>query len=57
MNNTQNSRLKDLEDSKLTETQSNKLEQLENIDLGKINSSYKFSVFNKAKLDEFSYYI
>ena len=43
MNNTQNSRLTDLEDSKLTETQSNKLEQLENIDLG--------------KLDKFSYYI
>ena len=46
MNNTQNLRLADLEDSKLTETQSNKLEQLENIDLGNI-----------AKLDKFSYYI
>ena len=57
LNNTQNSRLTDLEDSKLTETQSNKLEQLENIDLGKINSSYNFSVFNKDKLDKFSYYI
>ena len=43
MNNTQNSRLTDLESSKLTETQSNKLEQLENIDL--------------SKLDKFSYYI
>ena len=47
MNNTQNSRLKDLEDSKLTEIQSNKLEELENIDLGNIT----------AKLDKFSYYI
>ena len=57
LNNTQNSRLSDLEDSKLTETQSNKLEQLGNIDLNKITSSYNFSVFDKAKLDKFSYYI
>ena len=55
LNNTQNSRLTDLEDSKLTETQSNKLEQLENIDLGKINASYNFSVFNKNRVDKFSY--
>ena len=57
MNNTQNSRLTDLEDSKLTETQSNKLEQLENIDLGKINTSYNYSVYNKNKLDKMTYYI
>ena len=57
LNNTQNLRLTDLEDSKLTETQSNKLEQLENIDLGKINASYNFSVFNKNRVDKFSYYI
>ena len=57
MNNTRNSRLTDLEDSKLTETQSNKLEQLENIDLGNISTAYNHSIFNKAKLDKFSYYI
>ena len=57
LNNTQNSRLTDLEDSKLTETQSNKLEQLENIDLGNISTAYNHSIFNKAKLDKFSYYI
>ena len=55
LNNTQNSRLTDLEDSKLTETQSNKLEQLENIDLGNISTAYNHSIFNKAKLDKFSY--
>ena len=57
MNNKQNSRLTDLEDSKLTKTQSNKLEQLENIDLNNINTAYNHSIFNKAKLDKFSYYI
>ena len=57
LNNTKNSRLTDLEDSKLTETQSNKLEQLENIDLSNISTSYNHSIFNKAKLDKFSYYI
>ena len=57
LNNTQNSRLTDLEDSKLTETQSNKLEQLENIDLGNISTAYNHSIFNKAKLDKFSNYI
>ena len=57
LNNTQNSRLTDLEDSKLTVTQSNKLEQLENIDLGNISTAYNHSIFNKAKLDKFSYYI
>ena len=57
LNNTQNSRLTDLEDSKLTKTQSNKLEQLENIDLGNITTAYNHSIFNKAKLDKFSYYI
>ena len=57
LNNTQNSRLTDLEDSKLTETQSNKLEQLENIDLGNISTAYNHSIFNKAKLDKLSYYI
>ena len=57
LNNTQNSRLTDLEDSKLTETQSNKLELLENIDLNNISTAYNHSIFNKAKLDKFSYYI
>ena len=57
LNNTQNSRLTDLEDSKLTETQSNKLEQLENIDLANITTAYNHSIFNKAKLDKFFYYI
>ena len=57
MNNTQNLRLTDLEDSKLTETQSNKLEQLENIDLANIIITYNNSIFNKVKLDKFSYYI
>ena len=57
LNNTQNSRLTDLEDSILTETQSNKLEQLQNIDLGNISTAYNHSIFNKAKLDKFSYYI
>ena len=41
----------------LTDTQINKLYQLENIDLNKINSSYNFSVSNKAKLDNMRYYI
>ena len=57
LNNTQNSRLTDLEHSKLTEAQSNKLEQLENLDLNKINSNYNFAVFNKTKLDKIRYYI
>ena len=57
LNNTQNSRLTDLEDSKLTEIQSNKLEQLENIDLGNISTAYNHSIFNKVKLDKFSYYM
>ena len=57
LNNKQNSRLTDLEDSKLTETQPNKLEQLENIDLGNITTAHNHSIFNKAKLDKFSYYI
>ena len=57
LNNTQNSRLTDLEDSKLNETQSNKLEQLENINLGNISTAYNHSIFNKTKLDKFSYYI
>ena len=57
LSNTQNLRLTDFEDSKLTETQSNKLEQLENIDLGNITTAYNHSIFNKAKLDKCSYYI
>ena len=57
LNNTQNSRLTDLEDFKITKTQSNKLEQLENIDLDNISTAYNHSIFNKAKLDKFSYYI
>ena len=46
LNNTQNSRLTDLEDFKLTETQSNKLKELENIDFANINSN-KFSYYIK----------
>ena len=41
----------------LTDTQITKINQLENIDLNKINSFYNFSVFNKAKLDNMRYYI
>ena len=41
----------------LTDIQINKINQLENIDLNKINSSYNFSVFNKAKLEKIRYYI
>ena len=36
--------------------QINKLNQLENIDLNKINSSYNFTVFNKQKVDKLKYY-
>ena len=57
INTNQNSRLTDLENNKITDSQSNKLTQLEDIDLGKINSSYNFSVFNKTKLDKMRYYI
>ena len=46
-----------LEDNKITDTQITKLNQLENIDLGKINSSYTNSVFNKVKIDKMRYYI
>ena len=41
-----------MDDNKL-----NKLNSLDNIDLNEINSSYIFSVFNKAKLDKMRYYI
>ena len=57
LNNKQNSRLTDLENDKLTETQITKINQLTDIDLGKINSSYTNSVFNKVKLDKMRYYI
>ena len=46
-----------LENKNLTETQSNKLEQLENIDFANITTTYNYSVYNKAKLDKFSHYI
>ena len=52
INTDQNSRLTNLEDDKITDSQSNKLKLLENIDLEKINPSYNFSVFNKGKLDK-----
>ena len=57
IDNSQNGRLTDLEDTKITETQSSKLKQLENVDLNKVNSSYNFAVFNKTKLDKIRYYI
>ena len=41
----------------LTDININKINQLTDIDLGKINSSYNFSVFNKVKLDKMRYYI
>ena len=41
----------------LTDIQTNKLNQLENIDLAKINSSYNISVFNKTNLEKMKYYI
>ena len=46
-----------LENKNLTEVQINKINQLENIDLGKINTSYNYSVYNKNKLDKITYYI
>ena len=46
-----------INNSSLTDIQTNKLNQLEKIDLGKINSSYNFSVFNKNKSDKMRYYI
>ena len=46
-----------LENKNLTDVQINKINQLENIDLGNINTAYNHSIFNKAKLDKFSYYI
>ena len=57
LNNTQNNRLDQLENNKLTDIQKNKIVLLENIDLGKINSSYNFSVFNKNRVDKIRYYI
>ena len=46
-----------LENKNLTDVQINKISQLENIDLGKINASYNYSVYNKNKLDKMTYYI
>ena len=45
LNNTQNSRLKQLEENK------------GNMDLGKINTSYNHSIFNKHRVDKIRYYI
>ena len=56
LNDTQNDRLEVLENYKLNESQLNKVTQLQNIDLNKINSSYHHSVFNKNKLDKLRYY-
>ena len=53
----QDDKITELENKKLTDVQINKINQLENIDLGKINSSYNFAVFNKNKLDRITYYI
>ena len=49
--------MKQLEENKITDIQKNKIDSLENIDLGKINSSYNFSVFNKNRVDKIRYYI
>ena len=46
-----------LENKNLTDVQINKINELENIDLGNITTAYNHSIFNKAKLDKFSYYI
>ena len=54
---TYKNKITELENKKLTEIQILKINQLENIDLNKINSSYNFSVFNKAKLEKIRYYI
>ena len=40
----------------MNESQLNKVTQLQNIDLNKINSSYHHSVFNKQKVDKLRYY-
>ena len=54
----QNDRITELENKdSLTDIQKNKISLLESIDLGKINSGYNFSVFNKAKIDKMRYYI
>ena len=46
-----------LENKNLTDVQINKINQLENIDLGKINASHNYSVYNKNKLDKMTYYV
>ena len=56
LNNTQNSRLKQFEEKQITDVQKNKMNSLENIDLGKINASYNFSVYNKNRVDKLRYY-
>ena len=53
----QNNKITELENKNLSDNQINKINQLENIDLNKINSSYNFSVFNKAKIGKMRYYI
>ena len=54
----QNDKISELENKdSLTDIQINKINQLENIDLNKIDASYNFSVFNKRKLDSMRYYI
>ena len=40
----------------MNESQLNKVTQLQNIDLNKINASYNYSVFNKQKVDKLKYY-
>ena len=49
--------ISNLENSKITDNEKGILEQLTNIDLNKINSSYNLSVFNKVKLNKMRYYI
>ena len=49
--------MSNLEIAKITDDKKSILEKLTDIDLNKINSSYNFSVFNKAKLDKIRYYI
>ena len=48
---------KDISNLKITDNEKSNLEQLSNIDLNKINTSYNFSSYNKVKLDKMRYYI
>ena len=53
----QDDEISTLENKNLTDVQINKINQLENIDLGKINTSYNYSIYNKNKINKMTYYI